>query len=287
MAQGSSRVQQVGTARASSRAALTRDVSRAFLDRGATPFSINRLRRRLASRTTAIRPSGSSTSPSCQAIPSGAASGSLIQASFGSSLTLPVHHVPSPVDTTAGTPHPRGLAHVLALHIAHRGAKTTSDETPSRPRRRSRDRDAWRLNLVRSAQADGRERRSPNDERLSPLTHAKLLYQGSSTIPSITYGSADVPVITTVCGPAETTPDVQREWERGVVRSVSEDSATAPPPSIAIVASAVEEGIAVGPPIMQILDQPNDVVKVAVCPFPIDDVVFKNAPEGVACVDVE
>jgi len=94
LSQGSSVVQQLGTALASSRAALTRDVSRAFLDLGATPFSINRLRRRLGSRTTAIRPSGNSTSPSCHAIPSGAASGSLIQASFGSSLTIPVHHVP-------------------------------------------------------------------------------------------------------------------------------------------------------------------------------------------------
>lgn len=94
--QGSSTVQQVGTARACSRAALIRDVSMAFRDLGATPFSINRLRRRLESWTTAIRPSGNSTSPSCQAIPSGAASGSVIQASLGSWLTVLVHHVPSP-----------------------------------------------------------------------------------------------------------------------------------------------------------------------------------------------
>ncbi len=93
---GSSTVQQVGTARACSRAALIRDVSMAFRDLGATPFSINRLRRRLESWTTAIRPSGNSTSPSCQAIPSGAASGSVIQASLGSWLTVLVHHVPSP-----------------------------------------------------------------------------------------------------------------------------------------------------------------------------------------------
>jgi len=94
LSQGSFVVQQMGTALASSRAARIRDVSRAFLDLGATPFSINRLRRRLGSRTTAIRPSGNSTSPSCHAIPSGAASGSLIHASFGSSLTITFHHVP-------------------------------------------------------------------------------------------------------------------------------------------------------------------------------------------------
>jgi hypothetical protein len=109
--QESSTVQLVGTARACSRAALIRDVSMAFRDLGATPFSINRLRRRLESWTTAIRPSGNSTSPSCQAIPSGAASGSVIQASLGSWLTVLVHHVPSPwVDPHLDVGSVRGCA---------------------------------------------------------------------------------------------------------------------------------------------------------------------------------